>query len=364
MPKFTHTVETSYSPSFRTEAVAGMFDVPVEERLRKSWDIDLPIDDEEWEVGIIVGASGAGKTTIARKVFENASYFDGKENLAWDNSRSLLDSFKEGLSVKEITGALAQVGFSSPPVWMLPFDKLSNGQKFRAEMARIILETEGDIVIDEFTSVVDRNVAKVCANATQKLARRYKRRLIAVSCHDDIVEWLEPDWVYRVDTNQFTRGRLRRPKIEIFLQRVHHSAWRIFKGHHYLSKDCHKAAHCYLATWNGEPTAFVAALKFPHHTAKDIWRSHRTVVLPDYQGIGIGGAVNDTVGQHYLDQGLRFTGSASHPAMNAHRARSKKWRMIREPGRTTRNNAKGKIGTIATNRITLSFEYIGDKDAV
>ncbi|WP_051331779.1 GNAT family N-acetyltransferase [Methylocaldum szegediense] len=356
--RFQHTVETRYVPSFRTEAVAGMFDVPVSEKLRKTWDVNLPIEDFDWEIGLIVGPSGSGKTTIAKRAFPNAAYFDGLQGLSW-SAPSLVDDFAESLTVTEITGALSQVGFSSAPSWLLPYSALSNGQKFRATVARLILESKELVLIDEFTSVVDRQVAKICSAAVQKLVRRQKKRLVAISCHDDIIDWLEPDWVYHVDTGDFKRGRLRRPPIEIELCRVHPKAWHLFKGHHYLSADCNRSATCFVALLDGTPVGFCAAMPFPHPHVKNMWRGHRTVVLPDYQGIGLGNAISEAVGDYFLAQGKRYSSVTSHPAMIAHRTRSPKWVTIRPPGRVPTKGKNGKLMTSAA-RATASFEYVGD----
>lgn len=364
MPNFSHTVETKYNPTFRSENVAGMFDVPVESKMTKTWEIDMPIEDENWTVGMIVGPSGSGKTTIGKKVFPDARLFDGSHHSHWPADKCLLDGFDKKLKVKEITGALSQVGFSSPPAWLLPFDKLSNGQKFRAEMARLILETGDDEIamVDEFTSVVDRSVAKVCSSAVQKMVRRSGKQMVAISCHYDIAEWLEPDWIYFVDTGEFRRGSLRRPEIKLNLQRVHHSAWQLFKGHHYLDANINKAAHCFVATIDDEPVAFAAALPFPHPTLKGMWKGHRTVVLPDYQGIGLGNAISEAVAQHYRDIGKRYSSVTSHPAMIGHRNRSSKWILTRSPGRVppSGKNAVMKKSSSA-GRVTASFEYIGDE---
>ena len=59
------------------------------------------------------------------------------------------------------------------------------------------------IYIDEFTSVVNRQVAKAASCAIAKCVRRNQRKFIAVSCHDDIIEWLCPDWIYNTDTHSF-----------------------------------------------------------------------------------------------------------------------------------------------------------------
>lgn len=361
--KFTHTVSRDYHPSFRSKYVEGQFDVPIEKKLTKTWEVDIPIENEEWSIGLIVGPSGSGKTTIGKVAFPDAKLFDGSKHENWD-ANCFVDDFHKDLTMKDILDSLSKVGFSSPPSWVLPFNALSNGQKFRTEVARLILESKEDetIMIDEFTSVVDRQVARVCSSAVQKLIRETKKKMVAISCHYDIAEWLLPDWIYHVDTGEFkiTRGVLRRPPIRLTVQRVHYSAWRIFEGHHYLNASVNKSARCFVAFWDGVPVAFNAAIRFPHPTVKNMWRGHRVVCLPDYQGIGIGNALSDAVAQHFIDQGERYAGVASHPAMIAHRIKSKKWIMTRKPGRVPVNGKTGML-TSSSKRITASFEYIGEK---
>lgn len=358
MPRFDHLIETEYKPTFRTEKVAGMFDVPVEKKLTKHWHVDMPIENFDWKVGLIVGASGAGKTTIAKRAFKDAHLFDCHK---WGND-AFINDFDSSLDVKTITDALSHVGFASPPSWLLPYHALSNGQKFRVDLARAILETSGTLVFDEFTSFVDRTVAKIGSYAVQKYVRKMNRQFVAVTCHYDVAEWLEPDWIYDVSTMQFERRALCRPPIEIHIQQVHHSIWQLFKGHHYLSSELNKASRVFVASINQQPAAMVAILPFPHPHLKNVWKGHRTVVLPDFQGVGLGNKLSEHVGDLLLSEGKRFTSVTSHPAMIHYRAKSPKWIMTRGPARMN----KPMTGDIHTktnscSRLTASFEYIGEK---
>ena len=61
MPSFKHVIELPYNPSFRSQKVAGMFDVPTADKLHREWTVDLPIEDRKWNVGLIIGPSGSGK---------------------------------------------------------------------------------------------------------------------------------------------------------------------------------------------------------------------------------------------------------------------------------------------------------------
>jgi ABC-type ATPase with predicted acetyltransferase domain len=77
----------------------------------------------------------------------------------------------------------------------------------RVDIARALCLDKPLIVFDEFTSVVDREIAKVSAFAISKTVRRSKKRFVAVTCHYDVVDWLEPDWVFCTDTMEFARKK-------------------------------------------------------------------------------------------------------------------------------------------------------------
>jgi hypothetical protein len=90
----------------------------------------------------------------------------------------------------KVTAALSAVGLGTVPSWLRPYSVLSTGEKFRAEFARILLSRKTRIVIDEFTSVVDRQIARIGAHAFARAWRRSKgRQVILLGCHRDIVEW-------------------------------------------------------------------------------------------------------------------------------------------------------------------------------
>jgi ABC-type ATPase with predicted acetyltransferase domain len=108
-------------------------------------------------------------------------------------------------SIEEITNTFSSVGFSSPPSWLKPYHVLSNGEKMRVDLANAILQKNELFVFDEFTSVVDRQIAKIGSFATQKAIRKTNKKFIAVSCHFDIEEWLMPDWVFNTDTMTFIK---------------------------------------------------------------------------------------------------------------------------------------------------------------
>jgi ABC-type molybdenum transport system ATPase subunit/photorepair protein PhrA len=344
----------------RVMQLEGIFDVPPSERSAEQWTVNLDLP-AEWNIGLIVGPSGSGKTTIARELFGDyiVSGFE------WSHDKSIVDDFPRDMSIKDITDLLSSVGFSSPPSWVRPFRVLSNGEQFRVNMARTLAENKELAVMDEFTSVVDRTVAKIGSAAIAKTVRRRKQRFIAVSCHYDIAEWLEPDWIYQPATNEFASGRyLQRPEIHLTVKRVHSDAWKLFRKHHYLDTSLSNASACFVAFWEGVPVAFTAAISMPHPTAKGIWREHRSVCLPDYQGVGIGNALSEYIGAIVRGMGRRWRSVTSHPAMIGYRSKSHKWIMTDKPQTSKRWTGRRKNGEFRNAsrgryRLAASFEYIG-----
>lgn len=197
MPSFDIIKENKADTnSFRVQSVMGMFDLQ-SEHIKEHFVGHIDFDEKDWNIGIIYGASGTGKTTIAKELFnKNINQFEY-------NAQSIIDDMPKNKTVKEITQAFNSVGFSSPPSWLKQYSVLSNGEKMRVDLANAILQEEDLIVFDEFTSVVNREVAKIGSYAIQKAIRKLNKKFIAISCHDDVIDWLEPDWAFNTDTMTF-----------------------------------------------------------------------------------------------------------------------------------------------------------------
>jgi len=386
MPKVDVTVHCPVFDSFRVRQVGGLFDVPITERASETFRLDVPPLGDDWRTGLIVGPSGSGKSTIAREIFGDRLYRGGQ----WPRDRAVVDGLGDR-PIKEITSLFTAVGFSSPPSWIKPYHVLSGGEKFRCDLARALAggvargegrgesaETQGQplaphpsplaphpsplpvVAFDEFTSVVDRNVARIASAAIAKAVRRgiIKCRFVAITCHYDVTEWLQPDWIIDMATSEFTRRCLQRPPIELEIFRCRRRAWQMFARHHYLSGSLSNAARCFLALWEGVPVAFCATVSLIGR--KNRWRVSRIVTLPDYQGIGIGMAVLETVAQLHREEGHRVNCTASHPAVIPHWRRSPRWKAI-SVNKTGSAGAKGFIRGYrgSGGRAVVSAEYIG-----
>lgn len=57
--------------SFRAQSVIGSYTLN-DVKLEKHFVGSLPIEDFDWQVGVVVGRSGSGKTSIAKQLFPEA----------------------------------------------------------------------------------------------------------------------------------------------------------------------------------------------------------------------------------------------------------------------------------------------------
>ena len=355
----------------RVLQVAGIMDVSVDQKLSRRWDINLPIEEQDWNIGLIAGASGSGKTTIARHFWPGSFH-----SPTWSDS-PIIDDFPSDAPMRTIQQALMAAGLGSIPSWLLPYKVLSGGEQFRADVARLLVEApEGEVaVIDEYTSTVDRQVAKIASHSLQKAVRRDKRQVVAVSCHDDLIDWLQPDWVLDAASGDFAwRSKRPHPPVELEIYPAGRDLWALFRDHHYLSGNLHTAARCFAGYVDGRPVVFSADIHFPHPKVHDIMMGHRIVVLPDWQGLGIAGRLTDWQGWYWHQRGKRYRAGGAHPALVTYQAKSPRWRMVSRPpkqlgtGRKYMPSRGGLPGQqLQTRRLGVyMFEYVperGDKGA-
>lgn len=319
--------------SYRAARVKSLFNA--EDGTNFSLDADLDIDDGKWSIGVVVGPSGSGKTSIGRTIFGDPAPFWQPD---WPSDKPIIDAISPKGDFNAVTGALGSVGLGTVPTWLRPYPVLSNGEKFRADLARLVCEAPQRSIVDEFTSVVDRQIAKFGALAFAKSWRRIKEKpkVVLLTPHYDVIEWLEPDWVFDTAKLSFARGGLRRPKFDLEIWKTNGGYWPLFEPHHYLKLPRMVGAAYYVGTVDGELCVHLAVSSMNKGKGCEA-RACRLVVMPEWQGAGVGFRFLNEICEMQA-QGHEFSRlpgrktttlfHTSHPQLAAALRRDQRWRQL------------------------------------
>jgi GNAT superfamily N-acetyltransferase len=259
------------------------------------------------------------------------------------------------------------MGLSSVPTWLRPFHTLSNGEQYRATLAYLVASAkDGEVIlVDEYTSVVDRDVAKAMSFALQKYIRRENKRIILASCHYDILEWLMPDWTCSpqkggvLERHEYLRRG--RPQIKLQVSRVEYDTWNLFKKHHYLTEDVNKSCKFLLFEWDSRPIGIVAIINQPRKGCSNGFAISRVVVLPDFQGMGLGVKISEFAGSVIRNQGGVCFIKTVNPALGEYFNNSVNWRKTSSNGKSRKlKEDTDKRARNRLERLSYSHEYIGD----
>lgn len=223
------TLHTQVSVDKYTEYVCDKFDL----QTRNEITTVIPTIDKselgsfDWNIGLICGNSGSGKSTVLNTLGEIRIP-------TYDLSKSVISQF-QGLNEEESSELLLGVGLCSIPVWLHKPNELSNGEYARLDICKLIADSkEGEtILIDEFTSVVNRPCAKSMSHSLQRYAREKGLKIILSSCHYDIIEWLRPDWIFNL--NKLDNGNVELERI-VYKDDDSYSAYQNIKSKEKLTE--------------------------------------------------------------------------------------------------------------------------------
>ncbi|EOD07451.1 hypothetical protein EMIHUDRAFT_106499 [Emiliania huxleyi CCMP1516] len=363
---------------------------------------------------------------------------EGDDSAAWPADAPAASALRGGASAVAAFGGSAIAAAAQSR----PFGALSRGERTVVALARLCEEAGGEshegsgaepTVADEFTSFVDRSTAAAAAAATRAAwLRRGSGRLVCASVHEDVLPALLPDWSFDLKTRKLTvyswdpRDLLRPtpappptpspaqvhpepaslfapPAVEVLVRQTMKQPnelevarkagdreavdyklrlWDRFKAHHYMDSGLNPAATCAVARWGRTPVGFVATMPQPGRFGFDprlLCREHRLVVLPEFQGLGIGSRLSDATAARFVRRGKRYTSRSGHLTLRVHRERSPLWKApdwqgehgrkaadkgmgFEKKGRKVPASAAAGADADAKDRTLFSFEYVGTKE--
>ncbi len=333
MQNFGLTLESDPSKSFRCQKAANSLDINISEKLRHEFNVEADIKTK-YNVGLIVGASGSGKTSLAQEIWGKDCFRD-----LLDLKQPVIDQFPQETSYENCASMLTGVGLTSVPCWIRPAVTLSNGQRCRAEISLQMAQDADLVVLDEWTSVVDRVVAKVMSHCIQKHARSTDKRIVLLSCHYDVMDWLNPDWVIDCNKQKYLdRRRLRsgfkRPEsIQFDIREVDRDSWKYFSKYHYLSARLPGGHIETFGLFLGvDQIGFQCFANYTPHRpgTTEIMHSNRVVIHPDYQGLGLGIRLATISSEIMVKRGYRVMAKFSAAPMLKSRLNHPNWKYLGE----------------------------------
>ncbi|MEM0314044.1 MAG: ATP-binding cassette domain-containing protein, partial [Candidatus Bathyarchaeia archaeon] len=283
------------------------------------WEKFVIYDNVELKIGptdivYITGDSGSGKSVLLKALEKDIRQDLGLTciNIAEikpDPNKPLIETV--GKSLEEALELLSRVGLNDAFLFLRTYEQLSDGQKYRYKIAKMIESQAQFWIMDEFAATLDRDTAKIVAFNLQKLARRQGKAVIAATTHTDLFEDLNPSvhihkrFGKEITVKYYSNVPTRECSLvkEMRIEEGSVKDWQQLAGFHYRSHKiagprkifrlvrgeelCGVIVYCY-----PPPTAFGRRLVLPKMTMKELNEKlsiiSRVVVHPKYRTIGLG----------------------------------------------------------------------------
>ena len=357
-------LESPVSNSYRCKRAADSLDIDTEKKSIHELKIEADLKSP-YNIGLIVGASGSGKTTLAKQIFGENCF-----ETILDQSKPIIEQLPKELDYDSCASILAGVGLTSVPCWIRPVNTLSNGQKARAEAALLMCKNDFS-VIDEWTSVVDRTVAKVMSHCIQKHARKTNSKIVLLSCHYDVIDWLNPDWIIDCNKQEFIDRRSlwqsfkRSEQLNFEIKQITKQSWSYFSKYHYLSDKLPGGENYFFGLFHNEnQIGFQCFSNYvPHRKGtKKIFHSNRTVIHPDYAGMGLGIKLITKTSFLMKEKGFRPMAKFSSTPIFKAMSKDPVWKLLDVKRQIGKMNVGGNMMRkkgFRENIKTYSFEFIG-----
>ncbi|MEQ1504113.1 MAG: hypothetical protein ABMB14_17855 [Myxococcota bacterium] len=254
----------------------------------------------------VTGPSGAGKSTLLRQVLARDPRF---RPLPDDVDPTLAPVDLVDGPLPEALELLAEAGLAEGPALVTPYAHLSDGQKYRVRLARLLASGATHLCVDEFLTALDRTAARSLAWRFQRLCRRRGLRAIVASSHDDLVDAFGPDHLVRVDLGGAVRVEPHGPPTRPFAGELEVAEGTLddylaLRRWHYLTGDDEpvdlgdRIAAIPVVRHRGAPVAVRVQVR-PYSSLQAEWvpafarinerlcLNHRTIVHPSYRGLSL-----------------------------------------------------------------------------
>lgn len=177
-----YTLRTKATP--RTLAVGEAFGVSLDDAHTFPVFENFTLDVDPGDVVYILGDSGSGKSTLLREIRHQHPNGVASWELSIDQDTPIIER------LRQCCGPQLRL-------YLRKYRELSDGQKYRFTLAKMLESNADAFFVDEFCSILDRDTAKIVAFNMQKVCRKYGKTLFVATAHSDLAADLHTDTIVR-----------------------------------------------------------------------------------------------------------------------------------------------------------------------
>lgn len=206
------------NPSKRIFEISDAFGVGIDETHKHIIVENLTIP--KFQILYLTGMSGSGKSSLLNEFKKEYSFIEPQFDK--ESDKPIIDTI--GKDLDEALYLLNLVGLGEAFLYVKPFKILSDGQKYRYQIAKLIESNQKVWCIDEFCSFLDRTTAHIVSYNIQKIARKLDKTVIVATAHNDLQEFLQADYIFDFgmgegltierNTNEITNPFINHIKVE------------------------------------------------------------------------------------------------------------------------------------------------------